>query len=403
MTPTDAWGTQFLTEPLATRTGDTFRFMASEDNTTVDVNGVAVDTLNADQEYETVLTSASTVTANNPIQVMQYSNGESYDNADADPFDITIPPTGQFLNSYTVATKPSGADPAVTQNYLNIVAPTSETSAIELDGTDLPSTDFTPIAGSSYSGAQVAVDFGSQTLSAPLPFGLTIYGYGGYDGYGYPGGFTLSPIATVNTVSLSVGSGAGVVGTQACPTATATDQNGDPVAGVLVNYTITGANPNVGFAYTNGRAGTVLLHRHDSWGRPDRRFGGDHPECAGRLGLDAGGCDHHLGVDLPLRWRLDGCVDLGARRDPGNRCGHVERRQRRDGVGDGDLQRLLEHAACTDPVSSGTALSITTPGTLPASAGVTLSNAGTYYWRATYSGDSSNLTSTSTCVRRSRP
>ena len=107
MTPTDAWGTQFLTEPLATRTGDTFRFMASEDNTTVDVNGVAVDTLNADQEYETVLTSASTVTANNPIQVMQYSNGESYDNADADPFDITISPTGQFLDSYTVATEPS--------------------------------------------------------------------------------------------------------------------------------------------------------------------------------------------------------------------------------------------------------------------------------------------------------
>ena len=30
MTPTDTWGTDFLTEPLDTRTGDTFRFMASE-------------------------------------------------------------------------------------------------------------------------------------------------------------------------------------------------------------------------------------------------------------------------------------------------------------------------------------------------------------------------------------
>ena len=48
-------------------------------------------------------------------------------------------------------------------------------------------------------------------------------------------------------------------------------------------------------------------------------------------------------------------------------------------------------------MSSGTALSITTPAPLPASARVTLSNAGTYYWQATYSGDSSNLTSTSTC------
>ena len=73
----------------------------------------------------------------------------------------------------------------------------------------------------------------------------------------------------------------------------------------------------------------------------------------------------------------------------------------RDGVGDGGLRRLLGRGL-HDPVSSGTALSITTPGTLPASAGVALSNAGTYYWQATYSGDSSNLTSTSTCGARSR-
>ena len=119
-----------------------------------------------------------------------------------------------------------------------------------------------------------------------------------------------------------------MVGASACETATVTDQDGNPVAGVLVDFTVTGVNPTSGFAYTNERPGAVLLLRHDGWGRPDRRFGGDHPECAGRLGLDAGGCDRRLGVDLPLRWRLDGCVDLGARRDPGNRCGHVERRQR---------------------------------------------------------------------------
>ena len=75
MTPTQTWGTNFLTEPLATRSGDTFRFMASENGTTVKVNGSSVATLNAGQLYETILTSASEVTSNNPIQVMQYSNG----------------------------------------------------------------------------------------------------------------------------------------------------------------------------------------------------------------------------------------------------------------------------------------------------------------------------------------
>jgi hypothetical protein len=256
MTPINTWGTDFLTEPLATRSGDTFRVMASEDGTTVDLNGSAVATLNAGKFYETVLTSASSVTSNNPIQVMQYSNGESYDGAVADPMDITIPPTEQFLNSYTVATEPSGADPAITQNYLNLVAPTAEVSSISLDGALLPASDFTPIAGSSYSGAQVAVGFGSHTVNASLPFGLTVYGFGGYDAYGYPGGFTLSPIATVSKVTLAPTTSAYNTGSSACETATVTDQNSDPVPGVRVDFTVTGVNPNAGFAYSaaNGTA-----------------------------------------------------------------------------------------------------------------------------------------------------
>ena len=50
------------------------------------------------------------------------------------------------------------------------------------------------------------------------------------------------------------------------------------------------------------------------------------------------------------------------------------------------------------PGGGGTAESITTPGSLPPSASVTLSGAGTYYWVATYSGDTTNnLGSASAC------
>jgi hypothetical protein len=52
---------------------------------------------------------------------------------------------------------------------------------------------------------------------------------------------------------------------------------------------------------------------------------------------------------------------------------------------------------CTTAVSTGTAQSITTPGTLPASSAVALSTPGTYYWRASYSGGSSNAASASSC------
>jgi hypothetical protein len=129
-------------------------------------------------------------------------------------------------------------------------------SSIMLDGTALPASDFTAIPGSSYSGAQVAVGFGSHTVSASLPFGLTVYGYGGYDAYGYPGGFTLSPIATVSKVTLAPTSSSYTTGSSACETATVTDQNDQPVSGVRVDFAVTGVNPNSGFAYSaaNGTA-----------------------------------------------------------------------------------------------------------------------------------------------------
>ncbi len=394
MTPTDTWGTGFYTEPLATRSGDTFRFMASEENTTVDVDGAPVATLNTGQFFETILTAASVITANNPIQVMQYSNGEGYDGANADPFDITIPPYAQYENSYTISTEPSGADPSITNNYINVVAPTSEIGAINLDGSLVPSSDFTQIGTSDYSGAQLSVGFGSHTLSAPLPFGITVYGYGGYDGYGYPGGFTLSPIAVVNSISLSASPSTQVVGDQACATATVEDQNGNPVDGVNVEFTITGANPQVGFAYT------------DSSGQAQYCWTGTD------VGLDTvtasvqtinsntqtvDWTQASTSVTTSLSFGSQSGADISVPQ------GTPVTDQAAIGGSDAAVATgtvtysVYSDANCTDAVSGPDQESITTAGTAPGSQAVTLNSPGTYYWQAVYSGDSNNAGSSSTC------
>ena len=59
---------------------------------------------------------------------------------------------------------------------------------------------------------------------------------------------------------------------------------------------------------------------------------------------------------------------------------------------------VYSDSGCTMPVSLGAAENITTPGTLPASSPVALGAPGTYYWQASYSGDSANDVSMSTCV-----
>jgi hypothetical protein len=53
--------------------------------------------------------------------------------------------------------------------------------------------------------------------------------------------------------------------------------------------------------------------------------------------------------------------------------------------------------ACTAAVSTGAAQAIVTPGTLPVSNAVSLADVGTYYWQASYSGDTTNAASKSPC------
>jgi pimeloyl-ACP methyl ester carboxylesterase len=58
---------------------------------------------------------------------------------------------------------------------------------------------------------------------------------------------------------------------------------------------------------------------------------------------------------------------------------------------------VYSDSSCTSPVSQGSPQAISTPGRLPASGPVSLSSPGTYYWQASYSGDSQNENSVSLC------
>lgn len=248
--PTTAWGKNFISVPLKTRTkGDTFRFLASANNTTVEVNGTIVANLNKGQLYETVLTTSSQIKSNNPILVAQYSNSSSFDNVTSDPFMMLITPYEQFLGNYTFSTPASG----FSGNYVNVVAPSAAVGALKLDGVVIPAASFSAIGTTGFMGAQLNIALGSHTINGSnLPFGIFVYGYDSYDSYGYPGGQSLAPVASVTNLSVTPLTGTGAVGTEHCLEAKVTDQFSNPLVGVRVDFTITGANPgSTGFANTN--------------------------------------------------------------------------------------------------------------------------------------------------------
>ena len=244
--PTTTWGKNFVTVPLRSRiNGDTWRIMASQNTTTVTINGVPQAPINAGNYIETILTGQSVITSDKPVLVAQYSNGSSFSGNPGDPFMMICPPFEQYLAGYTLTTV-SG----YVAHYINIVAPNSVVGALTLDGVPVPVVEFTAIGASGFSGAQVAVAPGSHTLAATLPFGVFQYGFNDDDSYGYPGGLSLSPIAIVSGIDATPEFAINPTNTQHCVDAFVFDQNNLPVNGIRVDFEQRGANPGAGFAFS---------------------------------------------------------------------------------------------------------------------------------------------------------
>jgi len=97
------------------------------------------------------------------------------------------------------------------------------------------------------------------------PFGAFVYGFALVNGYGYYGGMSLAPVAEVTNVTLEPATETALVNTEKCVTATVTDQNGNPLPSVRVDFVVGGKNSAEGsvFAGPEGKAtfcytGTVL-------------------------------------------------------------------------------------------------------------------------------------------------
>lgn len=246
--PTTTFGRKFATVPLKSRTnGDTWRFMASENNTVVKINGVVQAPINRGKFIEKILTTQSIIESDKPILVAQYANGSGFSGNPGDPFMMLIPSLEQFLAGYTLTTV-SG----YVAHYINIVAPNAVVGLLTFDGVPLPASNYTAIGTSGFSGAQIKVTDGSHTLSARLAFGAFQYGFNNDDSYGYPGGQSFSKVATVSSVTLAPKGATAAINTSACFTGLVKDQFNAAVPDVRVDFVITGPNnAKTGFANTN--------------------------------------------------------------------------------------------------------------------------------------------------------
>jgi hypothetical protein len=132
------------------------------------------------------------VKANRPFQVATFMVGQEAlpgGSILGDPSMSMAIPVEQFRDTY-LFTAPTTYD----LNFATVIA--KQGVNVRIDGMLLPASDFTAVGTSEYRVAQVLLDNAKavHTLAASDEVGLTVYGYGWYTSYMYPGGADLDRI-----------------------------------------------------------------------------------------------------------------------------------------------------------------------------------------------------------------
>ncbi|XP_071088487.1 uncharacterized protein [Haliotis cracherodii] len=209
--PVEAWGKRFATVPTPYRTtGDYFRFIASEDDTVVNVTRHGTHSLaNAGQYLQLLIPSNefNLVSSNKAILVVMFvlSQLTQFDEEEADPSMILIPPIQQWASDYTFATPKFSLGSY--ENFFMLAIDSVETSGLMLNGRPMvPEGNWTSIPGTNLVGAFVSLPEGVHRVRHISPivlFAGYLYGKALSETYGFPTGMRLAPINALCTATSS--------------------------------------------------------------------------------------------------------------------------------------------------------------------------------------------------------
>lgn len=198
MYPVNTWGRRFVTIPSARVSYDIYRIMAAEDNTVVEIDGPSprVFNLDAGEFAEYQASSAAYISADKPILTAQYLIGSGCNGLGiGDPAFVLLNSIEQTRNIVTLY---NSSFENIQENYINIIAQTSDIANIRIDGQTVDAAGGTFVsvgANADFSYAQIRVQAGGHTVSSGgCGVIVTAYGYGEIESYAYSGGASFTAI-----------------------------------------------------------------------------------------------------------------------------------------------------------------------------------------------------------------
>jgi len=215
--PSGSWGKQFFTGPLkkvATTSSDNnidiIRVYVKDPTTIVTKmdNGVTVTLTGLvpiKNYYEYTSFRPTFLQADKPIQVIQFITSQSCGSpqTNSDPEMIALSSVEQTINDITVFSAFAGlVPPGQSQvnnafHYINVIMKTSTIGTFRINGA-LPTTTFTPIAGTNYSYLKQNINVAApiSRLKADSGFNAIAYGFGNVESYGYNAGTNVKDLNT---------------------------------------------------------------------------------------------------------------------------------------------------------------------------------------------------------------
>jgi hypothetical protein len=200
MFPVDTLGLHYIINAPAVTTipagkAELIRVIATADNTnlTYDPPQPGAPTLipNAGGYIELDNNTASfQISSDQKVMVVQYMEGENAGGGTGDPAMTLAVPIEQFRTDYMFH-----APTNYESNYVDVTAPMG--ASVMLDGAPL---SFTPIGTTGWGLCRVYPltagpgNDGSHQITGTEGFGITVYGYGQYTSYWYPGGLDFKEI-----------------------------------------------------------------------------------------------------------------------------------------------------------------------------------------------------------------
>lgn len=194
--PIEGLGTDFIVPKLEDRSKFIYKVISSEGGTHVTTNTGTMDLTSPGSVVEVEATNHPiSISSDKPILVVQMAETMKADDGNASGAMVVIPAVQQFQSDYHF----SILDDSEYRNYISIMIKTGDEQDLRIDGNHYSAynntMDHIHLKGQSYTIINMPFNqYGGHVVEniQGNPFGLTVYGFKQFQGFGFPVGLKVT-------------------------------------------------------------------------------------------------------------------------------------------------------------------------------------------------------------------